>query len=218
MYFFVLSDSTSHFSLSFRFLFFFFFFSSLLVCDFHDFWTGPVSLLSHIKKFSTHFFFLIFSFSFFFLSLFSGSPLSFYYPYFSYFQPVFFSFYLHFFTCTFSIFFSPTFCFPLFLSSFTFFSCFSSGSVSWAKRIHRLHLCRGVRHPQRGSRRLSCRVLQNTPIASLQRGKTSNEGPRYSTKQSDGEPQVILELLVDEDYIFIAIVPRSTLTWSGNIW
>ena len=38
--------------------------------------------------------------------------------------------------------------------------------------------------------------LQNTPTASLQRGKTSpNECPDYDTKQSDGEAPVMLELL-----------------------
>ena len=40
--------------------------------------------------------------------------------------------------------------------------------VGWGCRIHRLHLCRGLRPP--------------------------NECPRYATKQSDGEVQVMLEL------------------------
>ena len=40
--------------------------------------------------------------------------------------------------------------------------------VSWGCRIHRLHLCRGVRPP--------------------------NECPRYDTKQSDGKVPVMLEL------------------------
>ena len=41
--------------------------------------------------------------------------------------------------------------------------------VGWGCRIHRLHLCRGVRHPQ-------------------------NECPRYDTKQSDSEVPAMLEL------------------------
>ena len=41
--------------------------------------------------------------------------------------------------------------------------------VSWGCRIHRLHLCRGVRH-------------------------LANECPGYETKQSDGEVPVMLEL------------------------
>ena len=40
--------------------------------------------------------------------------------------------------------------------------------VGWGCRIHRLHLCRGVRPP--------------------------NECPGYGTKQSDGEVSVMLEL------------------------
>ena len=37
--------------------------------------------------------------------------------------------------------------------------------------------------------------MQNAPIASLQRGKTSlKDYPRYGTKQSDGEVPVMLEL------------------------
>ena len=42
-----------------------------------------------------------------------------------------------------------------------------------------------------------CLGLQNTPIASLQRGKappTTNECPAYDTKQSDGEVPVMMEL------------------------
>ena len=55
------------------------------------------------------------------------------------------------------------------------FSCFSFflylfGSVGWGGRIHRLHLCRGVRPPP------------------------PNEYPRYDTKQSDGEVPVMLGL------------------------
>ena len=41
--------------------------------------------------------------------------------------------------------------------------------VGWGSRIHRLHLCRGVRHP--------------------------HECPGYGTKQSDGEVPVMLKLL-----------------------
>ena len=41
--------------------------------------------------------------------------------------------------------------------------------VSWSCRIHWLHLCRGVRLPP-------------------------NEGPRYDTKQSDGEVPAMLKL------------------------
>ena len=47
---------------------------------------------------------------------------------------------------------------------------FYSSPVGWSYRIHRLHLCRGVRTP--------------------------NECPRYDSKQSDGEALVILELLL----------------------
>ena len=43
--------------------------------------------------------------------------------------------------------------------------------VGWGCRIHRLHLCRGVRPP------------------------LFNECPGYDTKQSDGEVPVMLELL-----------------------
>ena len=39
-----------------------------------------------------------------------------------------------------------------------------------------------------------------------------NECPRYDTKQSDAGA------LGNAVYFFIAIAPRSTLAWSGNIW
>ena len=52
----------------------------------------------------------------------------------------------------------------LFLLRYSFLIC----PVGWGCRIHRLHLCRGVRLPP-------------------------NECPRYDTKQSDGEVPVMLE-------------------------
>ena len=55
------------------------------------------------------------------------------------------------------------------------------GPVGYGSRIHRLHLCRGVRpHP-------------------------TNECPRYETKQSDNETPVVMELYR------IAITPKPTL-------
>ena len=45
----------------------------------------------------------------------------------------------------------------------------TNGPVGWGCWIHRLHLCRGLRH-------------------------SSNECPRYDAKQSDGEVPVMLEL------------------------
>ena len=40
----------------------------------------------------------------------------------------------------------------------------------------------------------------------------------YDTKQSDGKAPVMLELWGMQEYPFIAIVPRSTLAWSGSTW
>ena len=54
---------------------------------------------------------------------------------------------------------------------------------------------------------------QNTPTASLQRGKTPpNECPGYDMKQSDGQA------LGNAEYPFIAIALSSTLTQSGSTW
>ena len=50
-------------------------------------------------------------------------------------------------------------------------------------------------------------------------GKDSpNDCPGYDTKQSDGEIPVMLELWKNVKYLFIAIVTRSTLDWSGSTW
>ena len=59
----------------------------------------------------------------------------------------------------------------------------------WGCRIHRLHLCRGVRLPP-------------------------NESPGYNTKQSDGK----VPGLGNAEHPFIAIAPRSTLPRSGSTW
>ena len=65
--------------------------------------------------------------------------------------------------------------------------------VGWGYRIHRLHLCRGVRpHP--------------------------NQCPGYDTKQSVGEGSSNTGALGNAEYPFIAIVPRSTQSRSGNTW
>ena len=62
--------------------------------------------------------------------------------------------------------------------------------VGWVCRIHRLHLCRGVR-----------------PL---------HQCPGYETKQSDGEVPVMLEILGSAEHLFIAIAPRSNLARNGN--
>ena len=61
-------------------------------------------------------------------------------------------------------------------------------------RLYRLYLFRGVGLPQQWPSRVG---LLNTPTASLQIGKIpTNECPKYNSKQSVGEVQVILELWV----------------------
>ena len=65
--------------------------------------------------------------------------------------------------------------------------------VGWGCRIHRLHRCRGVRHPPPTS------VLDMT------------------LKQSDGEVPAVLEFK-NVEYPFIAIAPRSTLARRGSTW
>ena len=65
----------------------------------------------------------------------------------------------------------------------------------WSCWIHRIHLWREVRPPD-----------------------TTNECPRYDTKQSDGEVPVMLELWGMQSTPFIAITPRSTLAQSGSSW
>ena len=64
---------------------------------------------------------------------------------------------------------TPVRMFPFLIwSSCHFFSFFSDYPVSWGCRIHRLHLCRGLRHPQWVS--------------------------WFDTKQSDGDVPMMLEL------------------------
>ena len=61
--------------------------------------------------------------------------------------------------------------------------------------------------------------LYNTPTASLQR-----DTPRamsvldMTLKKSEDEFPVILELLGNAEYPFIAIAPRSTQARNGSIW
>ena len=45
----------------------------------------------------------------------------------------------------------------------------------------------------------------------------TNECPGCDTKEYDGEAPVILKLLGNAEYPFIAIAPRSTLAWSGSV-
>ena len=59
-------------------------------------------------------------------------------------------------------------------------------SFSWSSRIHRLHLCKGLRH-------------------------TPDKCPRYDIKQSNGEAPVMLEFGGNAGYPFIAIAPRFPL-------
>ena len=66
--------------------------------------------------------------------------------------------------------------------------------VGWGSRIHRLHLCRGVR--------LS----------------PPNECPGYDTKRSDGEAPVMLEFWGNAENHFIAIAPWSTLARNGSTY
>ena len=40
----------------------------------------------------------------------------------------------------------------------------------------------------------------------------------YDSKQSDGETPVVLELLENGEYSFIAIAPKSTLAQGDNTW
>ena len=64
------------------------------------------------------------------------------------------------------------------------------GSVGWGCRIHRLHLCRGVRLPQRV--------------------------PVYDTKQSDDEASLILELCGMQSTSLLPSLPDPLLAWSGS--
>ena len=45
-----------------------------------------------------------------------------------------------------------------------------------------------------------------------------DECPGYDIKQSDGEAPVTLEFREMQSTPFIAIAPRSTLTWRGSDW
>ena len=65
------------------------------------------------------------------------------------------------------------------------------GLVGWGCRNNWLHLCRGVR---------------------------LNECLGYDTKWSGGEVPVMLELLSNVQYPFIAIAPWSFLAQSGSTW
>ena len=59
--------------------------------------------------------------------------------------------------------------------------------------------------------------LQNTPTASLQRGKPlPNECPGYDTKQSDGEASVIPELWGMQSTPLLPSISGSILARSGS--
>ena len=55
-------------------------------------------------------------------------------------------------------------------------------------------------------------AIEYTDCMSAERQDTPKECPRYDIKQSDDE------LPGNEEYLFIAIAPRSTLAWSGSTW
>ena len=73
-----------------------------------------------------------------------------------------------------------------------YFNFFIPDPVTWLGFESTAHVtCLRQGSPGKASRL----GLQNTPTASLQRGKTPpNECPAYDTKQSDGEASVMLEL------------------------
>ena len=80
----------------------------------------------------------------------------------------------------------------------------SCGPVNWGCRIHWLHLCRGARLPQR----FSC-----SPVGLDYRiHRYPNDCPGYDTKPHDGEAFVLLELYGVGD------TPRSTLGQRGSTW
>ena len=86
------------------------------------------------------------------------------------------------------------------------------GQVGWGCRIYRLHLCRGVRFltPTRDLWP-SWLGLQNTSTASPQRVSWIWHETIWWRDYSN-------EAFRNAEYPFIAIAPRSTLTWSGSTW
>ena len=67
-----------------------------------------------------------------------------------------------------------------------FYKASLNGSVEWGSRIHRLHLCRGVRLP--------------------------NECPGYDIKQSDGEVPLMLEFWVMRSIPLLLSLPGPPWT------
>ena len=57
-------------------------------------------------------------------------------------------------------------------------------------------------------------AVEYTNCISAEGQDTSNECPGYDTKQSGGEAGT----LVNVEYPFIAITPRSTLAQNGSTW
>ena len=85
-------------------------------------------------------------------------------------------------------------CFSLLSVIYNISSCMNSltySPVSWSSRIHRLHLCWGVRHHP-GPVSWGCTIHWLHFCRRLK--KKPNECPVYDTKQFDGEAPVMLEL------------------------
>ena len=60
-------------------------------------------------------------------------------------------------------------------------------------------------------------AVEYTHCICVERLDSSNECPRYDTKQSDDEAPVML-VFENSEYPFTVIPPRSTLVRSGSTW
>ena len=64
----------------------------------------------------------------------------------------------------------------------------------------------------------SAGAVEYTDCFSAEGKHSPNECPGYDTKQSDGATTVMLEILENAEYSFIAIAARSIMARDGSTW